>query len=133
MVPHKWNADGSCDLNVSYTEIEKLNKMMLELNIPHSYERMFDGWQISYPNKDNLIADVIQHFGSYGAEENLLEIMGLLTKNEEKNDSVLGHLTAENCLNRFKKHYKSTIKTNCPNCGSVLVNGKCDYCNTKVR
>ena len=25
------------------------------------------------------------------------------------------------------------LKTNCPNCGGVLENGKCSYCNTKVQ
>lgn len=68
-------------------------------------DRFLDGWQICYPNNDGRVADAIQHFGSYGNTENLLEIMGLLTHEEEETDSVLGHLTAEDVFNRMSEHY----------------------------
>lgn len=39
--------------------------------------------------------DAVEHFGSYGNEDDQEEIMGLLTPEEEKWDSVIGHLSAE--------------------------------------
>ena len=100
-----YDENGKYRLDESYTEILKLDKMLTDANIPHTLDRYFDGWQICYPNNDGRVADAIQHFGSYGNAENLLEIMGLI-KPEETSDSVLGHLTAEDVFNRISEHYK---------------------------
>jgi hypothetical protein len=100
-----YDENGKYRLDESYTEILKLDKMLTDANIPHTLDRFFDGWQICYPNNDGRVADAIQHFGSYGNTENLLEIMGLLTPEEEEHDSVLGHLTAEDVFNRIIEHY----------------------------
>jgi hypothetical protein len=54
-------------------------------------------------NEDNWYISIIQNFGSYGREKDLLEIMGLLTTEESQNDSVVGYLTFENVFNRIKK------------------------------
>lgn len=59
-----------------------------------------------YPSKGNLIADAIEHFGSYGSDEDLIEIQGLLTDAEKQYDSVLGHLTAEEVFKRFKEDFE---------------------------
>lgn len=102
-----FDKNGKCILDESYTEILKLDKMLTEANIPHTLERLFDGWTIIYPSKDkNVVADAIQHYGSYGNAENLLEIMGLIEP-EETPDCVLGHLTAEDVFNRVSKHYEA--------------------------
>ena len=100
-----YDENGRHRLDESYTEILKLDKMLTDANIPHTLDRFLDGWQICYPNNDGRVADAIQHFGSYGNAENLLEIMGLV-KPEETSDSVLGHLTAEDVFNRINEHYK---------------------------
>jgi hypothetical protein len=52
--------------------------------------------------------DAIEHYASYGRSEDLLEIMGLLTSEEEGYDSVKGYLTAEDVFQRIKKHYETT-------------------------
>ena len=96
---------GNFILDRSYTEILKLDKMLNEANIPHTLDRFLDGWQVIYSNNGQRIADAIQHFGSYGNYQNLLEIMGLLTPEEEEHDSVLGHLTAEDVFKRINGHY----------------------------
>lgn len=49
--------------------------------------------------------DAIEHYGSYGKDEDKLEIMGLLTPDEEEHDSVLGYLTAEDVFERIRKHH----------------------------
>lgn len=93
-------------LDESYTEILKLDKMLTDANIPHTLDRFLDGWQVIYLVNGNRIADAIQHYGSYGNTKNLLEIMGLLTDEEQKYDSVKGYLTAEDVFNRISAHYK---------------------------
>ena len=92
-------------LNEEYTEILKLNEMLTKSEIPHSVDRMFDGWQIIYFYNGERIADAIEHFGSYGQDENLIEIMGCLTPEEEEHDKVLGYLTAEEVFERFSKDF----------------------------
>lgn len=99
-----YDENGKYRLDESYTEILKLDKMLTDANIPHTLDRFMDGWQVIYPSKEKRVADAIQHYGSYGNTENLLEIMGLV-KPSETSDSVLGHLTAEDVFNRMKEHY----------------------------
>lgn len=41
------------------------------------------------------------------SEQDLLEIMGLLTEEEEKIDRVLGWLTAKDVFDRIYEHYIS--------------------------
>lgn len=99
--------DGSMKLNESYQEILRLDQILFDAGIPHELVRVLDGWQLWYPSKKEVVADVIQHFGSYGHDDNLLEIMGLLTPEEEEHDSVLGYLTAMEVYERIVKHYLS--------------------------
>ena len=93
------------ELNTNYTEIIKLHEMLESANIPHTFERLFDGYQIRL--NENI--DAIQHFGSYGHSYNTIEIMGGLTKRERNRDSVLGHLTAKEVFKRFKYCYKNNV------------------------
>ena len=96
----------------------KLVKMLEEANIPFE----FSGTQVCYYGKKGrpkpkggaiygmgfeAICSVISY--GYGSEDGLLEISGLMTDEEyeEVNDSVLGHLTAENVFAPIKKHWES--------------------------
>ena len=78
------------------------------------------GWQICiyYPDGDRMIS-AIEGYGTYGyggldhgtcgtTEEDgdLIEIMGLLTPEEEKWDSVCGYLTAEEVFRRITEALK---------------------------
>lgn len=102
-----YDENGNYKLDENYTEILKLDKMLTEANIPHTLNRFFDGWVIVYPSEDeNMVADAIQHCGSYGNTENLLEIMGLIEP-EETSDCVLGNLSAEDVFNRVSRHYEA--------------------------
>lgn len=99
-----------CYANPDYKEILKLDAMLTEANIPHVLERMFDGWRICYPedyDSGNIVMDAIQHHGSYGNSHDRIEIMGLLTPEEEECDSVAGWLTADDVFGRIQKHYLS--------------------------
>ena len=50
--------------------------------------------------------DAIEHSGSYGSKKDLLEIMGLLTPEEQKLNSVLGYLTAREVFERIERDWK---------------------------
>lgn len=116
--------------DVKYTEILKLKKMLEEANIPFTFTDDFWGvkkWVKSdedivqiyreqypaYQIRLGALADVVEHYGSYGEEKDLLEIMGGLTEEEMKYDSVLGYLTAEEVFKRVKycwEHQTSVYK-----------------------
>lgn len=89
-----------------YTEIFRLKKMLEDANIPFEFLWHGDlmGFQICYPaTGDKRVCSVIEHSFSYGNEDNLLEICGLLTEEEAEVDSVLGYLSADNVFERIKK------------------------------
>ena len=92
-----------------YKEIFRLKEMLEKEKIPFIFRNIFDGFQICYPDIKNKVCSVIEHKGSYGHNQDLLEIMGLLSDGET-DDDVLGYLTAEDVFNRIYKHYKENIK-----------------------
>lgn len=96
-------------LKDDYQEILKLHEMLEEAEIPHTIVQVMDGWHLCYPVREPLekrVCSVIEHYGSYGREQDLLEIMGLLTAEEEQDDSVCGYLTAEEVFARIKAHWE---------------------------
>lgn len=101
---------GEWYLDESYKEILVLDKMLTDAGIPHETRRLLDGWQVFYFENGIRIADAIEHYGSYGHEADLLEIMGLLTPEEKEEDGVLGNLTAENVFKRIEAHWKEMQK-----------------------
>lgn len=91
-----------------YNEIFKLKELLEKGNIPFEFKNIYDGYQIIIRNKNNFkIADAIEHNFSYGNEEDLLEIMGGLTEEEEELNSVLGWLSSEEVFKRFKYCYEN--------------------------
>ena len=99
---------------MKYTEIFKLKEMLEKDNIPHEFiDRSPDwmgreSWQICYPvaKLEDRICSCIQSYGSYGSENDLLEIKGLITDEEyDEYGGVLGCVTAEEVFNRIKQHY----------------------------
>ena len=116
---------------MKYTEILKLKRMLEGANIP--FEFTDDFWGINKLEKNGKIspylgelfrnkypayqirlgnlADAIEHDGSYGNSQDLLEIMGGLTEEEEEHGRVLGYLTAEEVFKRFKYCYEHNTST----------------------
>ena len=100
---------------MEYKEIFRLKEMLEEANIPFKWKitnfKPSDGYQIIIYSKDGItkLCDCIEHFGSYGNEEDKLEIMSGLTEEESENDSVLGWLTAEEVFKRFKYCYENKL------------------------
>lgn len=95
----------------NYKEIFKLKEMLEKAQIPFVFKEHNDarnGYQILYP-ADGIKrqCSVIEHSYSYGNEQDLLEIMGLLTDEEVEVDDVVGFLSAENVFKRIKKDYEN--------------------------
>ena len=90
---------------MKYKEIFRLKEMLEKADIQFSFAERFDGYRIRYPEHGICVCSVIEFDGSYGSSEDKLEIMGLLTRKEEKDGSVLGHLSAEEVFKRIKRDY----------------------------
>lgn len=97
-----------------YNEIIRLKKMLTQHGIPFDFSEFHGGYHICYPSKDKVICSVIEHDGSYGREEDELEIQGLLTEQElkETDDTVLGYLAAEDVFARINKHFENLTNPN---------------------
>ena len=100
------NGKGKTD----YKEIFILANKLSEAGIPFKIRELNGGYQIAYPNCEERVCSVVEHSFSYGAECDRLEIMGLLTKEEQEEDvgdepAVKGYLTAEDVFGRISKHY----------------------------
>ena len=99
-----------------YKEIFRLKGMLEQAKIPFTFRKLYDGFQICYPrnnkSEDDFVREcsVIEHEGYYGHSQDLLEIMGLLTEEESKYDSVVGYLSAENVFERIKNNYEKAGK-----------------------
>lgn len=86
--------------------------MLEERNIPFDFfEVSFDSdckrYHIYVPkfNPEGMVISVLQGEETYGEQDDLLEIMGLTTKEEENYEGVVGWLTAENVFERIKKYF----------------------------
>jgi len=84
------------------TEMLRLITMLTALHIPYEVTADLEGNpQVWYPTRQNPICDAICHSFSYGGSDGLLEIMGLV----DRNDDVLGYQHAEEVLLRIANHY----------------------------
>lgn len=94
------------ETKAKYHEILLLEVDLYRAKIPHIFQPHMGGWRIAYPNDEKTVCSAIEHNGSYGQEDDKIEIMGLLTEEESACDSVVGWLTAEEVFNRIKAHYE---------------------------
>ena len=83
-------------LNNNYKSILELDRKLTCRNIPHELVRLFDGWQICYPNENDKVFDVIEHYGSYGHETDQMEAYGYGI------DDVKGYLFVDEALELFQ-------------------------------
>lgn len=87
------------ELNPSYKAILQLEEELTKLGIEHELARLLDGYILFYPSMENRVGDVIEHYGSYGHRNDLMEAYGF----PECEDDVIGNLTVEEALELFKK------------------------------
>ena len=105
----------------SCEEIVKLDRMLTEAEIPHDFIPKPGGYQLVYYGKAGrpvppegkkygagvgAICSAIEVPGSYGYDNDRIEIKGLLTSEESRIDRVKGDLTAEDVFARIKKHWE---------------------------
>lgn len=88
---------------IKITEMTKLGSFLELAGIPYEVTDCWGTPQIWYPSKEDATCDVICHRGSYGYEEGLLEIMGLV--DESHGDDVEGYLTANEVFRRILNDY----------------------------
>lgn len=105
-----------------YTEILKLKEMLEQENIPFEFNDDFFGekernginadpkyypaYSLVIYKDGKQLCDAVEHYGSYGQGQDLLEIMGGLTMEEGRSDGVLGWLSADDVFKRFKYCYE---------------------------
>lgn len=89
-----------------------------DCEIPYEIEFLFGGFHIGYPslNPRERVCSVILHVGSYGNEDGLLEIQGLLTPEEQEMDSVAGYLDADDVFHRIKMDFGLYMRDHCHVC-----------------
>ena len=101
---------------MAYNDILLLKYLLEKEEIPFDFDELFGGYVLAYPSKEGCVCSVIEHNYSYGSSSDLLEIMGLLTKDEEDQDDVAGYLTSLDVYDRIKAHWyknKDIIKEVC--------------------
>ena len=91
-------------------EMSKLIALLENAHVPYETRpHWFDTIQIGYPNFENTVCDVVCFRGSYGYEQGLLEIMGLVDE-EEVGDTVEGYLTATEIFQRIYDDYRERYR-----------------------
>lgn len=104
-----------------YNSIFRLKDMLDNENIPCEFlDRSYEFGSIETkhyqilvykPNRDNeRLISVIEGTHTFGGDEDLLEIMGCLTEEEQEFDDVVGNLTTEEVFNRIKTNYRKLEK-----------------------
>ena len=90
-----------------FVEIHKLEGMLIEAEIPYKKIVKNGGWLIYYDNKDDgMTGDAIEHTGSYGNANDLLEVAGFDVEYD-----VAGWLTAKEAFEYFKRCHETRQKT----------------------
>lgn len=95
---------------INTNEMMKLSEGLTKRNIKFSMEPLYDGVQIIVYNGVERVWDAICHKYSYGHEDGLLEVAGIMT--EDIDDAVKGYLTADEILNYLDtvRNVKMTYK-----------------------
>lgn len=82
--------------NQEYKSILQLDQLLTKERIPHQLSKILDGWRITYPSDKLIYGDVVEHLGSYGHDDDLMEAWRF-----ELGD-VRGHLTVEEAAKLFR-------------------------------
>ena len=97
------------------SELEKLEEYLKEHNYNYRWNSVCQGYEgcpsMFLPHQDQIVVyddhntrlwDAVCHFGSYGHEKGLLEIMGVIVDEEADGGSVIGWLTADDVIKRLE-------------------------------
>jgi len=87
--------------NLDYTEIKRLHELLEDDGLEHEFIRLFDGWQVLIFSDSELhMISCVQHFGSYGHEQNLIEMAGYKVDEGDQ-----GFLSADECYRHIRYHF----------------------------
>lgn len=86
------------------TQIDELIDMLKPTDIPFEVSIQYGRPQVWYPDRAHPVCDGVCHWGSYGHQNGLIEIMGLT----HNGDTVEGYLNAEEVFSRIKEHWEET-------------------------
>lgn len=104
-------------------EIFKLKHMLEKADIPFEFIKNFgyedisaellsfiEHYQICYPSRENMKISVIEGLGTFGREQDRLEILGGFTPWErfKYGNSPMGYLTVKNVFKRIKRDWDET-------------------------
>lgn len=104
---------------INLTEINKLNAMLTQAGIPHTFEDLFDGKQIRmYADLDKKIEldDAIIHFTSHGVHSGLLESFNL--------GECAGWETADEIFNGWIEMYRKAQPRPLCDCSIIGAGGE---------
>lgn len=85
--------------------IDKLEQLLKDAGVPCEVKDCYGGRQVVVQTGEDIVDAICSEF-SYGHDEGLLEIMGGLTEEEARWDSVKGYLTPEEVAQRFIYCYR---------------------------
>lgn len=102
-----YRSEQTAKKHLKYSSIHFLRQELENAEIPFYFREAYNGWQILYPSKENIICSIIEHEFSFGSDDDLLEIYGIDENGDRYNDAI-GHLTTEEVFNIIKKHYQKS-------------------------
>ncbi len=97
---------------IPYERIDKPGYGEVDLGMIRYYGpfSMGERHQLCVPHQgEGCEWDAICHWGSYGSDEGLLEIMGSIVRSDA-GDTVEGYLTAKDVIKRIKEHDRKNRK-----------------------
>lgn len=101
---------------MDFTEINKLHEMLTKAEVPHTFEPLFDGFQIRvYSDETHIfeLDDAIIHNGSHGHQNGLLETYAL--------SGCKGWETAEQVFDGWLKMYRAANAKKIETCNCTIV------------
>lgn len=90
------------------TQIDILIALCELTKLPHKVVEHMGRPAVCFPDSISSISDAVCHYGSYGHQQGLIEIMGLVQA--DTGDSVEGWLTAAEVFCRWYTYWKKELR-----------------------
>ena len=95
-----------------FHEILNLHSLLEGAGIPHLFRECYDGFTIRYPNVGRSECFVTERRFNIGYQKKLLDICGLLMREEREADTgtrmaMAYFLTSDDVFDRISKHYRT--------------------------
>jgi len=94
---------------IQINPIVRLRELLDAAKIPYENVDSIGISRVKYPSYAHEVCSAIWGIGTYGYEAGAIEIMGLLTPEEEAYGCVTGWLTPEEVFSRIEAHYRKEV------------------------